>query len=223
MKPKKPTIMAHYKSQDERPLGDFYATPRSLLWVASTLLATEFDKTLPILDPCAGEGAISDELAKLGYTVHTNDLYFGGVDYLTNSWTEQQVIMNPPFSLWDEFVWQAKTHARKILAIGKLSYLATQGRLKNNTWQHLKCIYCFNRCVDFQTPMRTDGCFYNGGIATGWFLWDDTYTAKPTLDILDVQAYATLGKFIVAQARLQAQVNQINLLTHERSNCESRS
>jgi hypothetical protein len=190
----KKSPFARVQKTAEHP-SDFYTTPRSLVWVAKPILQTEFDPLLCTLDPCSGDGAISDELKKLGHKVSTNDLYRGGVDYLKNTFVETQVIMNPPFSLWDEFIGHAKTHARKILSIGRLNCFGAYKRHRQGLWNHLKAVYCFNRCIDYRTPPRLDGKFYHSGFTTGWFLWDIQYTGKPILEILDVQPYCTLGKF----------------------------
>jgi hypothetical protein len=186
---------ANRKSTENRPEGDFYSTPKSLIWVAKPFIEIEMDKHQAVLEPCFGDGAISQEVESLGYSVTKNDLFRGGVDYITNDFYEKQVITNPPFSLWDAFVNKAKSHAKKILVIGRLNYFGTQGRLENHMWDNLKAVYCFSRYVDYQTPYREDGHFHVGAMATAWFLWDMEYTEKPTIGFIDVQQYATLGNY----------------------------
>lgn len=177
---------------DHRPLGDLYSTPKSLVWVASDIINAEFSG--PILEPCYGLGAISKELVKMGYTVKENDIS-NGVDYLTGTFTESEVITNPPFYLWDFFLEKAKTHAKKIMFIGRLNYLGTNSRYKSGIWNNLKAMYCFNRYVDYRTPYREDGHFHVGAMATAWFLWDMNYVGLPVMGILDVQQFATRGNF----------------------------
>lgn len=70
---------ANRKGKESRPEGDFYSTPKSLVWVAADIIENFFDKNLHILEPCHGEGAISTELKRMGYNVVENDLYRGGV------------------------------------------------------------------------------------------------------------------------------------------------
>jgi len=186
---------ANKKKQEDRPIGDFYSTPKSLVWVARSIIEKEFHKNIPILEPCSGLGSISQELKQCGYVVKENDLFYGGVDYLTQNFIESTVITNPPFSLWDNFVEKSKTHAKKILMIGRLNYLGTNSRYLSSIWKNLKSIYCFNRYVDYRTPFRKDGLFNVGAMATGWFLWDLSFTGDTTIHILDVQQYATLGNY----------------------------
>jgi hypothetical protein len=184
---------ANKKPKEDRPEGDFYETPRSLVWVAEDKIRSEFPMSERILEPCYGSGAISHELKTFGYSVTESDLFRGGVDYLEHSFSERYVITNPPFSIWDDFIHKAKRESVKVLAIGRLNYLGTNSRLNSGIWDNLKSIYCFNRYIDYRTKPRTDGLFNVGAMATAWFLWDSDFTGSPTLHFLDVQKYAKLG------------------------------
>jgi hypothetical protein len=192
-KPIKGKAYANRQSEKDRPKGDFYATPRSLVWAAEQMILSEFSLSETVLDPCSGRGAISSELRKLGFRVVENDLFFGGDDYLRTSYTHQQVIANPPFSLWDAFVEKAKSESEKVLMIGRLNYFGTQSRLKNGLWHNLKAVYCFDRYVDYRTPERSDGMFHVGAMATAWFLWERDWRQPPMLHFTSVQKYASLG------------------------------
>jgi hypothetical protein len=192
-----------YLSRKNRPEGDFYPTPKSLAWVAEKIIKREFQDKI-IFDPCAGEFQLAEEIEKMSYSVPSNDLYndkcVWKIDYtdMVNSYTHlhfDQVIANPPFSLWDEFVLKAKMHCKKFMFIGRLNYFGTQSRLKKEIWEGLKGFYPFSRYVDYRTPPREDGHFHVGGMATAWFLWEDGYSGKKDFDILDVQKYATLGNY----------------------------
>jgi hypothetical protein len=188
---------ANRLKKEDRPRGDFYSTPKSLIWVARDIIKKEFQGS-GILEPCSGEDAISSALRKDYCLVATNDLYYPSDqnnDYLKRVWFNWYIITNPPFSLWDEFVIKAKEHCKKFMFIGRLNYLGTASRLKNGIWNNLKAIYPFNRYVDYRTPYREDGLFHVGAMATAWFLWDMSYTGKPTIEILDVQKYAKLGNY----------------------------
>jgi len=192
---KKGKAYANKRVKEDRPNGDFYSTPMSLIWVAKDIIEKEFDKNIDVLEPCSGDGAIVKPLIEMGYNVIENDLYRGGVDYLNNRFKQKQVITNPPFSLWDNFLTKSKDHADKILYIGRLNYLGTHSRNINGIWDNLKAVYCFDRYVDYQTPYREDGKFCVGAMATAWFLWDMNYQKEPIIKILDVQKYAKLGNY----------------------------
>lgn len=195
--PKLGKAYANRKPETDRPTGDFYPTPRSLVWEIKDVILDEFYQHEVTLEPASGEGVLVEELNKLGYLTYANDLYRGGLDYLTTNRFNgySQVFTNPPFSLWDSFVRKSKSHAERIMMIGRLNYLGTNSRSKDDTWKNLKSIYVFNRYVDYQTPSRTDGLFHVGAMATGWFLWDMSYSGDPTVHIVDVQKYAKLGGY----------------------------
>lgn len=189
---------ANKRKQEDRPKGDFYCTPKSLIWVAEDVIKREFNDSMTILEPCYGSGSISDAVRGLGFDVVDNDLYtMDGKDYCNTDDFDKylQVITNPPFSMWDEFVYKSKEHCNRFMMIGRLNYLGTYRRYNNNIWENLKSVHIFNRYVDYQTPHREDGLFHVGAMATGWFLWDMAYFGEITMEILDVQPYAKLGNF----------------------------
>jgi len=190
---------ANRKKEKDRPAGDLYHTPKSLVWTAEDIIKKEFRKK-DILDPCCGEAAISEELEKMGHFVILNDLYSGMGDrfnYLKNDIFDDSkyVISNPPFSLWDDFIHKSKSHCRKFMYIGRLNYFGTASRNYSGIWKNLKYVLIFNRYVDYQTPLRDDGLFHVGAMATAWFIWDMKYKGEPKIKILDVNKYATLGNF----------------------------
>lgn len=182
----------YHKIKEARPPGDFYTTPKSLIWVAEDIIKSEFPINEPILEPCFGDGAISDELEKYGYTVHKNDISCGK-DYLASIFNEKYIITNPPFSLWNEFLIKAKKQCEKIMFIGRTNYFGTADRLKNGIWKNLKSVHHFNRYIDYRTPSRQDGQFHVAAMATAWFLFDMNFETNATLHFLDVQKYAKLG------------------------------
>ena len=197
---------ANRKKKKDRPKGDFYSTPKSLVWVVKDIIKIEFNHHLNILEPCCGKLAISEELKGYKYTVINNDLYsynkfvyksdYLKIDTKTVGMSfNKQVITNPPFSLWDEFVLKAKTHCKKFMFIGRLNYFGTYGRHEKGLWNNLKAVFPFNRYVDYRTPYREDGLFHVGSQATAWFLWDMDYVGLPIMKVLDVQKYAKLGAY----------------------------
>lgn len=188
----------------DRPLMDAYATPASLISCAELVFRRFLYPRIPVLDPCCGESHVfRKELGSMGYEVVENDIIMpGGHDFLhptsesLDAWKScHQIAMNPPFSKWDEFVFMAKSYAMTVIAIGRLNYLSTQSRLESDIWDGLCHIAVFSRYVDYQTPIRTDGQFHVGAMATGWFVWQRGYRGEPTVSFVDVDRYATLGQF----------------------------
>ena len=192
------STFASKKKLDDRPKGDKYHSPKSLIWVAKNIIDSEFPAGVEILEPCCGDSAISEELEDR-YKLIENDLYgVFGKDYLTDKFflNFDYIITNPPFSLWDQFVLRAKEHCRKFMFIGRLNYFGTNSRYQADLWKNLKAVYRFNRYVDYQTEYRKDGAFHVGSQATAWFLFDMDWSEDYDKGyILDVQKYATLGAY----------------------------
>ena len=184
--------------KEKRPKNDFYCTPFSLTW----LLADKYDLS-HIWEPACGKGSIVNPLKKMGVVVEASDIdpKFDplGISRQFFEFTEKlsdTIISNPPFSLWDLFIFQAKMlDVKRIIYIGKTDYFSADGRSKSGIWNNLRHVNIFNRKVDYQTPYREDGLFCVGAMTSAWFVWDKGYTGKPTIDIMNVQPYAKLGAF----------------------------
>jgi hypothetical protein len=187
---------ANRKPKEHRPESDYYPTPQSLVWCLLDQEPELFDYSLDIIDPACGEGAIIKALKQHGFeNVYGDDLSMGR-DFLTNHYQGQyeQAMMNPPFSLFDEFIFKAKEEFPVFASIIKTNFFGAMGRHKRGIWTNLKKVYIFNRQVDYRTPMRDDGYFHVGNLVTGFGIWDcywenDYFETR----ILDVSSYATLG------------------------------
>lgn len=102
--------------KDEREEHDYYAThPKA---VEMLLELEQFDKN--ILEPCCGEGHISNVLEQHGHTVTSFDLIdrgygTGGIDFLKyNVPFDGDIVTNPPYEMAQDFV----EHAMDIVADG---------------------------------------------------------------------------------------------------------
>ena len=181
---------ANYKFND----SDYYPTPKSLVW---KLVETGvLDKKQTIYEPAAGDGSITLALRDSGFTVYEDDIRTTGKDFLTNESYNSQIVTNPPFSLFDEFVEKAKESADLVVFIAKTNFFGAYKRWDKGVWKNLRDIYVFNRQVDYRTPVRDDGQFHVGNLITGWFVWDKKWTENYwRTQIINVQDYATLGQF----------------------------
>ena len=102
-------------------LYGYFTTPPSAV---HTLLAHEhFDKSTPISEPCAGNGAISMVLESLGYTVKSSDIRshtdaYGshGVDVF-DLVDLDAVITNPPVNQGVDIAKHLVSHARGKVAL----------------------------------------------------------------------------------------------------------
>lgn len=181
------------KKKADRPEGDFYETPYCL--TKKLLEKKIFRRGSTILEPAAGNGAISTVLLAAGFKVIDRDLYRTGHDFMRETEKHRFIITNPPFSEWDKFVIKAKKISKKFAFIGRLNFFGTYQRWENGIFDGLKHLYVFNRMIDYRSPIRDDGFFHVGGLVTGWFVWVKGYKGRPMIEYLDIQNYARLGNF----------------------------
>ncbi len=168
--------------------NDFYAThPDS----TKALLAVEtFEGN--IYEPACGEGHISKVLEEYGYKVYSSDLIdrgYGQVDtnFLNANWsTVDNIVTNPPFNLFQEFVEKAlKIATKKVIMFGKLQALEGQKRATFLQKTPLKYVYVFKKR---QQPMRNGkendeatGKKMSSTMAFAWYVWEIGYTGEPII------------------------------------------
>ena len=176
---------------------DFYPTPTSLI---KELLKTGIlNESKVILDPACGQHAIDDTLRDTGLfkkVIGTDIIY--GDDFLTKRNINpiyDTIVMNPPFGLFDDFVFKAKEVAPLVISIGKTDLFSAYQRYYNGLWKNLKAVYIFDRKVDYSNVERKE-TFKCGMMTTGWFVWDKNWD-RPywKTSIIDVQKYVETGAF----------------------------
>ncbi len=192
------------RAENALRIGDFYATPVSLVTCAKDLFYSVLPLKAIITEPCCGNGQIIKGLKQLGFERFIeNDLYNDRTDILhndilttdLNKWASKYIVTNFPFSKWDDCVkaFLAKEELKALITIGRLNYLSTQSRLKLGLWKHLKEIWVFSRYIDYRTEPRDDGQFNVGAMSTGFFYFTKEDVEAPVIRFVDVQKYATLG------------------------------
>lgn len=198
------------KSKENRPKGDLYDTPKSLVW--ELLKREKFEN---ILEPAAGNLAIVEALkSSPDFTSKvTHSDINDGVSFFDYKEWDGDILTNPPFSLWDEFIFHAKKIIKpgsKIIApkkktvslfnricmLGRPDCFAAHSRTTSGIWDGLKYEYVFDRRVDYRTPKRDDGHFHVGAMTSCWLIWEPGYTGEVIKRIIDVNNYATLGQYI---------------------------
>ena len=164
---------------------DFYATPE----IATRKLLECEDFTGKILEPACGMGHISRILGEL-YEVISFDIedrgYGGKQDFLLFEEFVDNVVTNPPFSLFQEFAEHSLTITRrKVCLFGKLQALEGYRRsafLKNSP---LRTVYVFRKRVN---PMRDgkerdeNGKKWASTMAFAWYIWEKGYIGKPYIE-----------------------------------------
>lgn len=167
--------------------NDFYATNP-----ISTKALLEVENFIGnIYEPACGEGHISKILEEYGYKVYSSDLIDRGygqsnTDFLSENnakWSGvDNVVTNPPFNLFQEFVERAlKVATRKVVMFGKLQALEGIKRATFLQKTPLRSVYVFKK----RQQMLPNGKEFDGAsntMAFAWFVWEKGYTGKPTIE-----------------------------------------
>lgn len=160
---------------------DFYPTPPEV--TMALLRAEKFQGV--IWEPACGDGAISRELEKVGYTVASSDLIdrgFGKVQdfFAITEATISNVVTNPPYSLAQPFVETAlKFATKKVAMLLQLSFLEGQ---KRNAWLQsspLRTVHVFSNRVSLYKG--GDSRNRGGKVAYAWFVWEQGYSQCPEI------------------------------------------
>lgn len=130
-------IGASNHSDTEREKNDFYATdPLAITMLHHTGL---LDPNRRLWECACGDGMMSKELERLGYTVVSSDLYdrgYGvtGIDFLGQSELERfdgDIITNPPYSFINDFIVKGlRLTGGRLYIFGRIQTLEGQERYK---------------------------------------------------------------------------------------------
>lgn len=197
---------ANRKPENQRPANDFYQTPKCMTKELSKFLGRyvylEQLENKVILDPCCGKHAIGKVLKKCGWIDGNKfiekDLIYGN-DFLKDKYDEKidLVVMNPPFKLFDRFVYKAKEISDIVCSIGKITFFGAHKRNIDGLWDNLEYVLIFDRQIAFDKPLRKDGKVECGMLVSGWFIWNKNYQGLPKIVILDMQKYILSKKSII--------------------------
>lgn len=151
---------------------DFYATPA---WVTRAVLPLL--PAGPCVDPCAGDGAIVEEIAKSGRQAEGVELdpiralkcsrvvQGDGLERLAGYPNDWHVVMNPPYKAAEEWVRAAVQPGRTVAALLRLGFLASSGRAGLFVAVGIPDVYVLSRRPSFTGNGKTDGTDY------AWFVW----------------------------------------------------
>lgn len=157
----------------KRKASDFYETPYSI--TRQFLQVEGIDKSSNILEPAAGQGAITKILIDEGYKNVTSKTLETGQDFREEKGKYDYIITNPPFSLAFEFIQKCKDLTDKFALLLPLSYLHGKKRFDNIYSDQnfpLSHIYVFTRYPLLGESLRLDGKYNTGMMVYAWFVWD---------------------------------------------------
>lgn len=179
------TIGASNHSSHDRQREDYYATePAATQWLVKL---EQFHSH--ILEPSCGEGHISKELIKAGYTVTSRDLIDRGygeiADFLSidNIEWNGDIITNPPYKYAQEFVEKALQiipNGNKVAMFLKLTFLEGKGR--RHLFRNTPPIRVWVSSSRLKCAMNGEfASMGSSATAYAWFVWEKGY--KGTTEI----------------------------------------
>ncbi len=173
-------------SSEGRPEADFYPTPYDA--VEALLMNETF--TGSIWENSCGDGSICRVLADHGYTdILATDLIDRGYgetphDFITSAYTSDNIIMNPPFSMAQQFVELSLARTtKKVAMLGKLVFLEGQKRKPFFESTPLETVYVFSKRVNFYRNGER-GNYGTSTMCFAWFVWNHDYTGQPRIQWL---------------------------------------
>lgn len=170
-----------------RVTDDYYATPPE-----STKALMDVEKFEGnILEPCCGEGHISEILKDYGYDVISNDLIDRGYgefneDFLTSgNLSADNVVTNPPFKYAKEFIEKSlEITTGKVAMFCKIQLLEGVSRRDMFENTPLRTVYVFTKR---QNPLRNgspvdeNGKKWASTMCFAWFVWEHGYEGSPEI------------------------------------------
>ena len=179
------SIVGSSRRNGKRSENDLYPTPRR-----GTVGIVEKELFVGSVWECAcGTGEMSEVLKEYNLDVFSSDLINRGygdatIDFLNYSRPNyDNIITNPPFSLANEFIAQAKKFANnKIAFLLPGNFSGSEGRFKmfKDREFPLKEINHFSRRLTINKPGYTGK--NKGMMHYCWYVWDREHFGKPTND-----------------------------------------
>ena len=175
------TLGANNHSKHERQKDDYYATEP----LAARLLMS-VEKFSPFIWECAcGEGHLSKEFEKAGYTVFSTDKVNRGFGYIEDFLQASEppspqcdIITNPPYKYAKEFVEHAldiSNKGRKVAMFLKVQFLEGKARKKLFKKYPPKTIYVSSSRLKCAMNGEFEK-FHSSATAYAWFIWEKGYT-----------------------------------------------
>lgn len=168
---------------DERERDDYYATePKA---VELLLDLEKFDSN--ILEPCCGEGHMSEVLKSAGYNVTSSDLIdrgYGGVKSLFDyEHFDGDIVTNPPYKLALDCVKKSLDivdDGHKVAMFLKIQFLESKTRKEFFEQYPPKVVYVASK----RLVCAKNGDFnqYTGkAMSFAWFIWEKGYKGDTIL------------------------------------------
>lgn len=186
--------------------GDQYFTPPRL---TQALLARIGARPMRVVEPCAGDGWISRELARAGHTVvagdvdKTADVEHAGVDFFSKRASRlyagaDAIITNPPYSAAPRCVRRARELAPLVIMLLRISFLEPcdqqESSRRVDLVQDISRFIVLPRVSFYQGKRGTDS------VTCAWFIWDQRHAGPRTFEIVtdaELAQYAGQGDLFI--------------------------
>ena len=184
------TSLSGTSTTRDRVEHDYYATPPE-----STLKLLEVEEFKGnVLEPCCGEGHISEVLKENGFEVSSNDLVDRSYgedrkDFLKDGFrTYDNIITNPPYKYAREFIIKSlEITTGKVAVFCKIQLLEGVSRYEMFRDTPLKTVYVFTKRQNPYrngSPVDENGKKWSSTMCFAWFVWEHGYEGKPTIEWL---------------------------------------
>ena len=178
------SIVWSSRSNWDREENDFYPSPSHTI---DDLLRFEEFYWL-IREPACWDWAMSKRLGELWKEVYSSDLidrgYWEQKDFLNSNVDCKNIITNPPYKLWQEFIEKSleivKEKQWKVAMLMKLVFLESTGRYSMFKNYPLKKVLVYSKRITFTKNWVK--IKWTGMIAYARFIWDWSYKWEPMID-----------------------------------------
>lgn len=169
-------------AKTDRHKEDFYATEPK----ATKLLCDVEQFNNKILEPCCGQGHMSEVLKSNGYNVTSYDLVdrgYGDIkDFFSLDHWDGDIITNPPYKNVLNYVKHAieiVDNGAKVAMLLKVLFLEGKERGKYMLENPPKYIYVFSGRIKCAINGDFDAINNGGALAFAWFVWEKGFKDEP--------------------------------------------
>ena len=169
-------------AKTDRHKEDFYATEPK----ATKLLCDVEQFNNRILEPCCGQGHMSEVLKSNGYSVTSYDLVdrgYGDIkDFFSLTHWDGDIITNPPYKNVLNYVKHAidiVDNGAKVAMLLKVLFLEGKERGKYMLENPPKYIYVFSGRIKCAINGDFDAINNGGALAFAWFVWEKGFKGEP--------------------------------------------
>lgn len=171
--------LANGGDQSKRRELDFYPTPPEATHALMQFLFENniVNESFLVWEPACGDGAMSDVIGEYVQAVHASDIRItgysldGGIDFLSNKFSCDAIITNPPFNLSEQFIRHAISQAGVVAMLLKSQYWHAQKRIDLFNDHPPAYVLPLTWRPDFLFDQRANGVKGSPTMEVHWTVW----------------------------------------------------